>query len=293
MSFTDLFNVFSKRPSTHGGVLKPLTESFRNRVFMRCQELFSYTDFWDEIHTKLTYLHGKPRLSNVNARSKNEDAVEFLLSCSDINFLDFIEYIFSVNASSHSPNRESLVNDFNEFLKQDNLPYAVTDFVWTKGNSGGYETIMLTAYPQVIRKDSEVLYQTAVQPTLQLLHEADFISANKEFLEALEDFRKADYGDCLIKCGSALESVLKVICARNKWPCNTTDTASPLIKTVIQNSGLESFFEQPLVLVATLRNKLSKAHGAGTLSRDVTEAKAEYAINATAAAILLLVNATR
>jgi hypothetical protein len=83
--------------------------------------------------------------------------------------------------------------------------------------------------------------------------------------------------------------VLKVICARKKWPYSATDTASPLLKTVIANSGLESFFEQPLVLVATIRNKLSKSHGAGLTSRDVTEAKAEYAINATAAAILLLV----
>ena len=55
------------------------------------------------------------------------------------------------------------------------------------------------------------------------------------------------------------------------------------------NAGLEPFFEQPLVLVATIRNRLSKSHGAGLNSRDVTEAKAEYAINATAAAILLLV----
>lgn len=293
MNFSVLFNVFSNRSASRDDVLKPLTESFRNRVYMRCQERFAYTNFWNEIHTKLAYLHGKPRFSKANTSSKGDDALEFLFKCSDAHFLDFLEYIFSTQSYHQSSGGTNLVNDLNDFFKQDSLPYAITDFVWVKGNNQGYETLTLSAYPQVIRKDSETLFQTAIQPTLQLLRETKFISANTEFLEALEDFRKADYGDCLTKCGSALESVLKVICSQNKWQHSPSDTASPLIKTVIEKSELESFFEQPLVLVATLRNKLSKAHGAGTTSRDVTEAKAEYAINATAAAILLLVKSAR
>lgn len=256
---------------------------------MRCRDLFDTTDFWNEIHSKLTYLHGRPRLSKVNTDSPMLDALAFLHSCNDAHFLDFLEYIFPTQAYFHASSRASLVEDLNEFLRQDDLPYAVTDFVWTEQRNGGYTTSTLTAKPQVIRKDSEVVYRSTIQPALQLLRDSDFRAANKEFLEALEDFRKSDYGDCLTKCGSAFESVLKVLCARKKWPHSPTDTASPLLKTVIANSGLDSFFEQPLVLVATIRNKLSKSHGAGLMTRDVTEAKAEYAINATAAAILLLV----
>ena len=288
MSFSELFNVFSKRAAPQVESAKPLTESFRSRVFMRCRDLFDGTDFWHEIHSKLTYLHGRPRLSNVKTDSSMLDALAFLASCDDAHFLDFLEYIFLTQACFHASNRANLVEDLNEFLRQDDLPYAVTDFVWTEQQSGQHATMTLTAYPQVIRKDSEALYRTAIQPTLELLRGPEFKAANKEFLEALEDFRKSDYGDCLTKCGSAFESVLKVICARKKWPHSRTDTASPLLKTVIEKSGLESFFEQPLVLVATIRNKLSKSHGAGLTSRDVSAAKAEYAINATAAAILLL-----
>lgn len=273
---------------------KPLTETFRNRIFMRCRDLFGNDrTFWIEIHSNLAYLHGRLRLSNTDSQSELEDVLQFLENCADAQFLDFLEYIFRTQAYFHASDRANLVDDINEFFRQDDLPYALTDFVYTKGITAQfgreYETSTLTAYPQVIRKDSEVLDRGAIQPTLQLLREADFASANKEFLEALEDFRKADYGDCLTKCGSAFESVLKVICARKRWPHNATDTASPLLKTVISKSGLESFFEQPLILVATLRNKLSKSHGAGQEFRNVTEAKAEYAINATAAAILLLV----
>jgi hypothetical protein len=47
--------------------------------------------------------------------------------------------------------------------------------------------------------------------------------------------------------------------------------------------------EQPLSIVATLRNRLSKSHGAGIQQRDIPPHIAKYAINATAAAILLLV----
>ncbi|MCG3110686.1 MAG: hypothetical protein MCM46_02570 [Candidatus Manganitrophus sp. SB1] len=294
MLFSDLFNVFSRRPATQPARPKPLTESFRNRIFMRCRDLFGNGQtFWTEIHLKLAYLHGRLRLSNTDSHSELEDVLQFLENCADTHFLDFLEYIFRTQAYFHASNRANLVDDINEFFRQDDLPYALTDFVYTKGIETQfgqeYSTITLTGYPQVIRKDSEVLDRGAIQPTLQLLREPDFMAANKEFLEALEDFRKADYGDCLTKCGSAFESVLKVICARKKWPHNPTDTASPLLKTVISKSGLESFFEQPLILVATLRNKLSKSHGAGQEARDVTEAKAEYTINATAAAILLLV----
>lgn len=299
MSFSELFKVFSKRADPKTNSDKPLTQSFRNRVLMSCRDLFQGTDFWNEIHSKLTYLHGRPRLTNINSNSLPEDAITFLQSCADEHFLDFVEYIFSTkayfdvsgvsNLSFEVPVFFDLVRDINEFLLQDELPYAVTDFVWTKGHNGRHETTTLTTFPQVIRKDSEVLYRSAIQPTLQLLREPEFSAANKEFLEALEDFRKTDYGDCLIKCGSAFESVLKVICTRKKWPYQPTDTASPLLKTVINNSGLEQFFEQPLILVANIRNKLSKAHGAGVAPRNVSKAKAEYAINATAAAILLLV----
>lgn len=200
-----------------------------------------------------------------------------------------VQLLGAGQAYYHESSRANFVDDINEFLIEDDLPYAITDFVWTNGHDGHYEATTLTDYPQVIRKDSEVVYRSAIEPTLKLLREPCFSAGNKEFLEALEDFRKGDYGDCLTKCGSSFESVLKVICARHKWPCHPTDTATPLIKKVISNSGMEQFFEQPLILVATIRNKLSTAHGAGAASRNVTKSKAEYAISATAAAILLVV----
>lgn len=122
--------------------------------------------------------------------SPKEDAIHFLLSCDDIHFLDFVEYIFPTQAYFHATSRVNFIEDFNEFFLEDQLPYAVTDFVFTDGHDGHYPTSTLTAYPKVIRKDSEVLYNSAIQPTLHLLRKSKFTAANNEFLEALEDFRK-------------------------------------------------------------------------------------------------------
>ena len=53
-----------------------------------------------------------------------------------------------------------------------------------------------------------------------------------EFRKALDDYRKGDTEDCVAKCGSAFESVLKVLCQKNGIPFDANkDTAGPLLKT--------------------------------------------------------------
>ena len=85
---------------------------------------------------------------------------------------------------------------------------------------------------------------------------------------------------------------MKIICDRKKWPYKQTDTAETLLNIIFGKTGMESFFNQPIMLVATMRNRLSSAHGAGTQQRNVPEHRAQFAVNATASAILLLVHET-
>ncbi|WP_376741120.1 DUF7014 domain-containing protein [Yersinia enterocolitica] len=93
-----------------------------------------------------------------------------------------------------------------------------------------------------------------MEPALTLLNVAKFKHANDEFLRALEDHRTGYYRDCLTKCGSAFESVMKVLCAKNSLPFKETDTASTLLRILLGNRQLNQFWEQPLILIATLRN---------------------------------------
>jgi hypothetical protein len=103
--------------------------------------------------------------------------------------------------------------------------------------------------------------------------------------------RKGVYGDCLVKCGSAFESVLKVLCTQNGWKFDPKDTAARLLGTVLPHTKLDGFFKEPLTLIATMRNRLSAAHGGGAAVRSVERHVAQYAITSTAAAMVLLVHA--
>ena len=77
-----------------------------------------------------------------------------------------------------------------------------------------------------------------------------------------------------------------------KWSYGQNDTVEPLLNTILNKSNLDSFFKRPMMIIATIRNRLSSAHGAGTEERVVSKHVAHYVMNATASAILLLVEET-
>lgn len=304
MSFPQLFNVFSRRPGNVNRSLAPVPLEFRNRVIMLCTDVFGRerdsphpTEFWPQIHKRLQYLVGSPTLvKDVRSHSFMDEVVAFLRTCPDGGFLDFIEYIFQADDyRKFWSQRDYLVSDINYLLHVDNIPYVVTQSVWKLEKEPFYEGQLQerevqVAPPRVICRDDEVTHALAIEPALTLLRDHHFTSANQEFLDALSDYRKGDYGDCLVKCGSAFESTMKLICDRKGWSYSQNDPAKRLLDVIFQNSQLEkNHFEQALMNIATLRNKLSTAHGAGTQQRNIPQHLAKYAINATAAAMLLLV----
>lgn len=312
MKFSDIFDIFSRRSKEMEPFRYEVTVTFRNKIFLFCQDVFSnkrsdwagdnhVTEFWDEIHKMLLYRHGRLQLSgNSIANSPAEDAINFLLGCKDEEFLDFVEYIFKVKCLFHIHTDENvLVAELNEFFLSDNLGYELSDMVKETvvepvneypffGREG--KVIKTLSYPRVIRKDNQVVHSMAIKPALQLLSNPKYKTANQEFLEALEDYRRGDFGDCLTKSCSAFESVMKIICDGKGWSYNQTDSANKLVSNIIQNAGLDSFFESPLIAIATLRNKLSKSHGAGVQPKAISQNVARYSLNITASAIILLVN---
>ena len=138
-----------------------------------------------------------------------------------------------------------------------------------------------------------MLHQTAIEPTLQLLSAPYFVTANKEFRGGLADYRKGDYEDCVTKCVSAFESILKVACQRKGWAYKETDPADTLLTIVFGKTSLEGFYKEHIKelikLIITVRNRQSSAHGGGIQPKQVPKHVANYVLNATAAATLLLV----
>jgi len=305
-----MLDVFSKRCCEAQYPPDAVPERLRNKVLLLCRDVFSnrwrdqlsqgnYTgEFWLEIHVALQYANGRPKLSpDPLADTPAGDAIHFLLTCGPREFLDFIELIFRVDCLFHVTSDDAdLVDAINDLFRSEGAPYHITPFVKQEEDACGPppfhrgKVIRTVAYPKVVRVDEQVTFTHAVLPALAALADPAYNSANLEFRDALEDYRKGDYGDCLTKCGSAFESVMKVLCNRKGWPCTPQDTAAPLLKTVLSHTSLDSFFEQPLIVIATLRNRLSKAHGAGSGTRAAERHIAEYAIASTAAAILLLIH---
>jgi hypothetical protein len=302
----DVFSVFSRRPTEVP--LKPLTREFRNRVLMLCRDRLNANDgyvgagssvqeMFLDVGSRFSYLLGRHRLVNDGHRRDDyEDVFLFLQKCETKHFLDFIEYLFQTEVYQRvAPSgSDPMVDEINQLFDIDDLPYAVTPFVrettveeW-HGEVTGQSTRTI-AHPRVVLREQQITYAEAIEPTINLLTQAEFGTANMEFLAALTDYRKGEYEDCLTKCGSAFESTMKLICTMRGWPYRETDTAAPLLKTIIEKSGLPSYYEQPLLMVAILRNKESSSHGGGPEPRKVDPHVARYAINATAAAILLLV----
>lgn len=311
MSFLDrIFDVFSKRTGKRGSIDHEVPQTTRNRVLLRCNEVFSnpgaYSgagdyreEFLNQVHRRLQYRHGRVQLSeNVSYRGSNaEDVVQYLLSCTGPEFLDFIEDIFQVEPFSRvGVSAKEFVEDIRRIFKEDRLPYSLTDLVVEQvrerpGNlpfSGEVYTIKTLAYPKVIMEENEAVYINAVAPALELLTRPHFQQANSEYLAAHEDYRREDYRDTLTKCGSAFESVLKVCFHRKDWTYKETDTAQALVKILLERTNLEPFFEQTLMIVGTLRNRLSSSHGAGIKPKKVSRHIAKYALNMTAAAMLLV-----
>jgi hypothetical protein len=275
-----------------------VNELYRGRTDYGIMSAGDYgAEFWQEIARRVLYRTGDMRVAQTPSwQNGTQGIMQYVFNCSGERFLDFLEDIFSVDVfwrvggvGSHD---ETIIDELNALLRVDRLPYSVTNFVReTSMNGNSYSTRTL-AFPKVIMKESEVLHANATAPALELLQRPHFRSANSEYVAALEDYRKADYSDCLTKCGSAFESVLKVICDRKGWSYKQTDTAKTLITTVISNTTLDSYFESVLTIIATLRNRMSSAHGAGTAVKEPAAHMAQYALNATASAIILVARET-
>jgi hypothetical protein len=132
MKFSQIFDVFSRRSKEVESFVRNAPTTLRNKILLYCRDVFSnsrsnfgsgdYTgEFWNEIHQMLLYRHGKFQLSNGNPQSRAEDAINFLLTCKDEEFFDFIEYIFRVECLFHVSTEENvLVAEINELFASEN-----------------------------------------------------------------------------------------------------------------------------------------------------------------------------
>lgn len=315
----DLYDSFSirKRQSSPGKEPDVISDAFRKRVLLYWRDYISGNSpvidqymydqflftFWPEMHNALQNLYGRFYLSDSSFQDDiPRDLEEFLWACSAEEFFDFMELAFKLPVSWRLRyNSDHIVDSFNAMFRIEDLPYQLTYWIVCKEADQGLPTtgpppmrttIDTTAFPQVIRVDEDVTHQEAIKPALAALNAPHFNQPNQDFLKALRHYRDDEFADCLTACGATMESTLKVLCDRNGWQYNQTDTLKTLLDVVILNSSLESFFKQTLMLIGTIRNHLSSAHGRGAAAQPVPRHIAQYAITNTAAAVILLIEDT-
>jgi hypothetical protein len=312
MSLTErlgqFFDVFSRRQKAQGPGYKPPTISreVHGRILLLYSEVISgrlssrgwgYAEdhsatFFIEMHQALRLLYGRAQLVEQRQRSEAEDVMAFTNQCTTEQLFDFIEASFKLDVSSRVFVEENqFVAALNDIFRRGGAPFQVLTGITREEPGPHYVSIVRVAFPRIVRVDEEVAHTEAVLPALSVLADPDYAGADDEFRRALQDYRSGDYTDCLGKCGSAFESVLKVLCRRNGITVQPgKDTAGHLIPPVLAKSTLDAgTFQEPLTLVARMRNRLSSSHGGGSAVRSVDRHVAQYALTATAAAIVLLV----
>jgi hypothetical protein len=153
---------------------------------------------------------------------------------------------------------------------------------------------------EIIRVDSQLLHNEAVKPALVLLRAREYAGAQAEFLTAHEHYRNGRTKEALTECLKALESVMKAICAKRKWPHAPNATASVLIQVLFDKGLVPSFWSQHFSAlratlesgVPTARNRLG-GHGQGTQVTEVPAHLVAYVLHQTASAIVFLAEAER
>ena len=292
-----IVDIFSKRQRRMRGEFPDvyqyddLPTTFRTQVVFILTDLFSYEEgpwrnkWFKSIHNILAREFGVFRLYD-RANNPWDEVTQFFLTTTNVDdALSVIELSFS--AAGPAQQQEP-------FISFKLTPSKAVEELNTRfmEHGIGYQF----ESNQIVRIDSKFLHQEVVKPALQLLQAKHYAGANEEFRKAHEHYRHQRYGEAVSECLKALESTLKVICKKRKWPYSAdTATAKTLLAVIFEKglvpgylkskfTGLRTVLESG---VPTIRNRES-GHGAGEEPRHIPQHLAAYVLHLTASAIVFI-----
>ncbi len=235
-----VFDLFSKRNKSLPDVFQTevLPEEFRTQVNWIWNDTFliggAHTEPVTQVWHVICRERGKSFLSG-ERRRPGEDLLRAFHETTDVTLvLDIIELSF----------RAMFLMAKDYILQPENVQRAVVELNHRFREHGiGYQFDIQAE--QLIPINSTFTHEQAVRPALAVLARKEFSTANNEFMEAFDDYKKSDFDDCLLKCGKAFESVMKIICTTKKWVFDPKDTAAPLLKIIINGTGMDFFLSNP------------------------------------------------
>lgn len=283
-------------------VLQPIPSSFKSQLVHIFNRVLGESldgehggrvrwHIWKRIGDKLAEESGEVSLANViNARShsyfslvvgyitytrRSEDSPLPILDAIEI-FLRECSLVSADNLLSSVDNAE---REINQRLRQHRLAYQVQNGL-------------------IIRVDSQYIHRQVVRPAFHLLQDARFDVAEKEFLQAHDDYLDGHNRKAMAGAHNTVESVLKAICNNMGWKYAPADGTKRLIDIVIRERQLvpalvEYDFKQWALAFENTATKVGnpRRHGAGSTEDIIPDSVAAYGLHTAAANIVLIVSA--
>ncbi len=198
-------------------------------------------------------LHQKPKYFD----GGEPKILEHLELCSAEEFMDWLMLCFQTHWNCGG---QETIDVMNQILEEENVGFELTPIQNIDLGHGRYRIVP----PGIVKKDEKLLHKEAVKPCLQALSDSRFTTANAELRKAFDEYRRGEYADAITDAGAAYESVMKIICARKKWPYDAGKaTCKDLVEICIKHGLVFPFYAPLLTAIGTVRNKLGDAHGKG------------------------------
>lgn len=296
--------LYSRRASPQPDIYRyDIPENVRWRILHTMKDLperlmhtFDLGEMFGQVQDKLLQQYGDLYRPAYDAACVHKDPLlNHFLCCPDEMALDFIEACFQTRSGC---GQQAGVDLINTIFQDEAIGYELT--AWREietdepaklfGRPTGGKTFRIE-FPRIIRKDEQFTHEEIVQPCLAVLGNPKLETANSEMLTALEDYREGKYADALTSCGSAFESVLKIICEHLGWTFDPDkDTCSKLVGICRENGLFPPFYTPIFEATGTIRNKLGDAHGRGPAPMyAVGKEHVDHMIQMTSAHIVALV----
>jgi len=293
-----MFKPFSKRdkaaPDTLSYNIPPHVRSRIFQLFRRFGELpdrldvhYMFEDAAKRALMEYGRLHQPP-----SGLKLSMEGIKHFEVCSNEQALDLLEWCFQSEGFRAG---QQCVEGINEIFRDEGIGYEFSPYIVhsTPLPNGGVSCQV--QFPEVVKKSNELIHGTTIVPTLDLLSKGKtFETANREILEAHQHFRQGQFTAAINSAAQALETVLKTICEKKRWPYQKDkDTLGRLLQTVQQKGLISDLYATAIQRTSgDVRNRLG-AHGKGPEPIFATVEQAEHMIQVTSAHILLLVRTAK
>lgn len=291
--------LFSKRSKSYPTELRyDIPQDVRTRILVvfenNCHETNGgFVELLNNVGRKLIKEYGYIHQSAFRAARRSDNPIiEHFYLCEEEKALDFVELCFQ--QFNYSGGQEG-VDEINEIFRETGSGYELTPYIERKvkkenARFGRAGTIIEHEYPTIILKKNTFIHEEVIAPALQLLSDARFHVANKEFLKAHSAIRIGDSEDAITLTCSTFESFLKTIIELKGWTYDPQHaTCSKLINICRDNGLFPAFYAPVFEAIGTIRNKIGDAHGRGpTKPHDAKQENADHMVQMVSTHMLFL-----